>query len=255
VTTPDTEPTADTAPPPAPATFRAPLVSLVAVVFLALSLSPIAFQGGAWFALMLIPVAIAWWILRTRTVVDADGLHVRTAWGSTHWEWSRVSTLRLVDRRWVRAVGTDEAELVLRGVRVRDLGRVGEASGGRIRVPSPAEAQAAEEHRLDGRGPVLVGGVHDGPGCGTADGDQGPVEPSVRRPGGVHQRLRRPGVGVVRHEAGRVRGAELPDRLLDGVGVPAREHDPRAVGDQRRGGRQSEAARAARDDVHLSLQT
>jgi hypothetical protein len=124
-------------------------VSLVAVVFLALSLSPIAFQGGAWFALMLIPVAIAWWILRTRTVVDADGLHVRTAWGSTHWEWSRVSTLRLVDRRWVRAVGTDEAELVLRGVRVRDLGRVGEASGGRIRVPSPAEAQAAEEHRRE----------------------------------------------------------------------------------------------------------
>jgi hypothetical protein len=119
------------------------------VVFLALSLSPIAFQGGAWFALMLIPLAIAWWILRTRTVVDADGLHVRTAWGSTHWDWSRVATLRLVDRRWVRAVATGDAELVLRGVRVRDLGRVGEASGGRIRVPSPAEAQAAEDHRRE----------------------------------------------------------------------------------------------------------
>ena len=149
MTTPDTEPTADTPAPPTPATFRAPLVSLVAVVFLALSLSPIAFQGGAWFALLLIPLAIAWWILRTCTVVDADGLRVRTAWGSTHWGWSRVATLRLVDRRWVRAVDTDDAELILRGVRVRDLGRVGEASGGRIRVPSPAEAQAAEDHRRE----------------------------------------------------------------------------------------------------------
>jgi hypothetical protein len=149
VTTPDTEPTADTPAPPAPATFRAPLVSLVAVVFLALSLSPIAFQGGAWFALLLIPLAIAWWILRTCTVVDADGLRVRTAWGSTRWGWSRVATLRLVDRRWVRAVDTDDEELVLRGVRVRDLGRVGEASGGRIDVPSPAEAQAAEDHRRE----------------------------------------------------------------------------------------------------------
>jgi hypothetical protein len=161
VTTPDTEPAADTPAPPAPATFRVPLVSLVAVVFLALSLSPIAFQGGAWFALLLIPLAIAWWVLRTCTVVDADVLRVRTAWGSTRWAWSRVATLRLVDRRWVRAVGTSEtqrsgarpsrgdAELVLRGVRVRDLGRVGEASGGRIRVPSPAEAQAAEDHRRE----------------------------------------------------------------------------------------------------------
>jgi hypothetical protein len=149
VTTPDTEPTADTPAPPAPATFRAPLVSLVAVVFLALSLSPIAFQGGAWFALLLIPLAIAWWVLRTCTVVDADGLRVRTAWGSTRWAWSRVATLRLVDRRWVRAVDTDDGELVMRGVRVRDLGRVGEASGGRIRVPSPAEAQAAEDHRRE----------------------------------------------------------------------------------------------------------
>ena len=39
-------------------------------------------------------------------------------------------------------------------------------------------------------------------------------------------------------------------------GVPAGEHDPRAVGDQRRRRwRRPEAARAARDDVHLSLQT
>lgn len=146
MTAPDTEPTTGTA---APAVFRTPLAALVAVVFLALSLSPIAFQGHWWFTLLLIPVAIAWWLVRTRTVIDADGLHARTAWGATHWPWSRVATLRLVDRGWVRAVGPDEKELVLRGVRIRDLGRIGVASGGRITAPTPAEAEAAEEHRRE----------------------------------------------------------------------------------------------------------
>ena len=36
----------------------------------------------------------------------------------------------------------DGAETALPGVRVRDLGRVGEASGGRITVPTPDEAEA-----------------------------------------------------------------------------------------------------------------
>ena len=34
--------------------------------------------------------------------------------------------------------------------------------------------------------------------------------------------------------------------------MPAGEHDPRAVGDQRLGGGPAEAARAAGDDVHAS---
>lgn len=134
----------------APATFRAvPTVSLVALGFLTLSLSPIAFQGGAWFLLLLIPLALAVWVVRSRTRVDAEGLRVRRVVGTRTLPWTRVSTLRLVERGWVRAVDTDGGELVLRGVRVRDLGRVGEASGGRIRVPGPAEAAAAEEHRRE----------------------------------------------------------------------------------------------------------
>ena len=49
---------------------------------------------------------------------------------------------------------------------------------------SRPEPQPAEEHRLDRGRPVLVGGVHQRPGGGSADGDQRPVEPAVRRPGG-----------------------------------------------------------------------
>ncbi|MEJ2868623.1 PH domain-containing protein [Actinomycetospora sp. OC33-EN08] len=133
--------------PPAPATFRAvPTVALVAAAFLALCLSPIAFQGGAWFLLFAIPLALAVWIVRSRTRVDTEGLHVHGVLGRRTVRWSEVSTLRLPGKGWVRAVPTEGAELELRGVRVRDLGRVGEASGGRISAPTPAEAEAAAEH-------------------------------------------------------------------------------------------------------------
>jgi PH (Pleckstrin Homology) domain-containing protein len=132
---------------PGPAVFRAvPTVSLVAVVFLALCLSPIAFQGGPWFLLFLIPLAGAAWVVRTRTRVDTAGLQVRRLLGTRSMAWSEVATLRLVERGWVRAVPQEGAELELRGVRIRDLGRVGEASGGRVSAPSPAEAEAAAEH-------------------------------------------------------------------------------------------------------------
>ncbi|MCD2197031.1 PH domain-containing protein [Actinomycetospora endophytica] len=143
------ERTGSTEPRPAarPATFRAVhTVALVAVGFLALCLSPIAFQGGPWFLLFLIPLAVAVWVVRSRTRVDEAGLHVRGVVGTRSMPWSEVSGLRLPEKGWVRAVQTDGAELELRGVRIRDLGRVGEASGGRISAPTPAEAEAAAEH-------------------------------------------------------------------------------------------------------------
>ena len=130
-----------------PAVFRAvPTVALVAVAFLALCLSPIAFQGGTWFLLFLIPLAGAAWVVRSRTLVDTEGVHVRRLLGTRSMAWSDVATLRLVQRGWVHAVPQEGPDLELRGVRIRDLGRVGEASGGRISAPSPAEAEAAAEH-------------------------------------------------------------------------------------------------------------
>lgn len=132
------------------ATFRAvPAPALVAVGFGLLGLSPVAFQGGAWWLVFLIPVAVALWVLRTRTVVDADGVRVLQVWGRRTLPWSSVSTLRVVERGWVRAVRGDGGEDPLVGVRVRDLGRLGVASGGRIRVPTPAEAEAAAERERE----------------------------------------------------------------------------------------------------------
>ncbi|MCD2190339.1 PH domain-containing protein [Actinomycetospora soli] len=133
--------------PAAPATFRAvPTVALVAVGFLALCMSPIAFQGGPWFLVFLLPVAVGVWVVRSRTRVDAEGLHVHRVLGSRSVAWSDLSGLRLPEKGWVRAVPVEASEVELRGVRIRDLGRVAEASGHRISAPTPAEAEAAAEH-------------------------------------------------------------------------------------------------------------
>ena len=146
-------PASDAAAAAAPAVFRVPPAALVAVVFLAMGLSPIAFQGGVWFLLFLLPLALGFGVLWVRTTVDADGIRVRGAAGTDRLGWSQVARLRVGESTFVRAVPVEGAhadrELVMTCVRVRDLGRVGEASGGRISVPTVAEAHAAEEHRRE----------------------------------------------------------------------------------------------------------
>ncbi|MDD7940386.1 PH domain-containing protein [Actinomycetospora lutea] len=146
------EQTADGPAPTAtgPATFRpVPLVALVAVGFVVIGLSPIAFQGGAWFLLFLLPLLPAWWLVRTRTIVDGTALRVLLAWGSRRVPWDDVVTLRVAERGWVRAVGRDEGEVALVGVRPRDLGRVAAASEGRIDMPTPDEVAAVREHQRE----------------------------------------------------------------------------------------------------------
>jgi hypothetical protein len=136
--------------PSGPATFRpVPLVALVAVGFVVIGLSPIAFQGGPWFLLFLLPLAPAWWIVRTRTLVDGTALRVLSVWGGTRVPWDDLATLRVAERGWVRAVKADESEVALVGVRPRDLGRVAQASDGRIDMPTPDEVAAARDHQRE----------------------------------------------------------------------------------------------------------
>jgi Bacterial PH domain len=88
-------------------------------------------------------------VVRTRTTVDVEALRVRTAWGFQRLAWDDLATLRVVERGWVRAVRGDESELALVGVRTRDLGRVAQASGGRITMPTPEEVEDAAAHQRE----------------------------------------------------------------------------------------------------------
>ncbi|ANY09782.1 hypothetical protein AFB00_04135 [Pseudonocardia sp. HH130630-07] len=85
--------------------------------------------------LLLVPVAVAVWTLRTRTTVDPDSVTARTVTGSRSVGWDEVRGLRLGGRSSVSAVLADSSELRLPAVRVRDLPAVSLASAGRVADP------------------------------------------------------------------------------------------------------------------------
>lgn len=129
--------------------FRLPIVGLLGLLVLVVCVTPLAFAVPGLLVLYLIPVAVAAWLLRTRTVVDHDAVRVHRTLRTRVLRWDEVRGLRVDPRRWVRAVLDDDAEVSLPAVRVRDLPRLSVASGGRIPDPgtgpdtTPAPARPA----------------------------------------------------------------------------------------------------------------
>lgn len=126
---------------PSSLTFRITRVSLLGVLAVAICASPLALSTP-WLAwLFLIPVGLAVWVLRTRTVVDGERVVAQRALRRTRFGWDEISSFRLDEKRWVRAVLTTGREVPLPAVRVRDLTHLARLSGGRLPDPStPAPA-------------------------------------------------------------------------------------------------------------------
>ncbi|UAK29755.1 PH domain-containing protein [Nocardia asteroides] len=94
----------------------------------------VGWPAGLWW-LLLLPVVVLVWVLRTQTTVSGAGLDLRTLFGSRHLDWSQVKGVRIPKRGYVRADLTDGTEVKLPAVsydRLRDLAA---ASGGRIPDP------------------------------------------------------------------------------------------------------------------------
>ncbi|MFI6041379.1 PH domain-containing protein [Nocardia sp. NPDC051321] len=121
----------------------------VFILFMCVFFMFVGWPIGLWW-LLLIPVAVTVWVLRTQTTVSPDGLDLRTVFGSRHLDWSQLKGVRIPKRGYVRADLVDGTEVKLPAVsydRVRDLAV---ASQGRIpdpyavppAAPKPAEAEA-----------------------------------------------------------------------------------------------------------------
>ncbi|MEV6324083.1 PH domain-containing protein [Nocardia sp. NPDC051787] len=115
----------------------------------------VGWPAGLWW-LLLIPVVVLAWVLRTQTTVSDAGLDLRTLFGSRHLDWARVKGVRIPKRGYVRADLTDGTEAKLPAVsydRLRDLAT---ASNGRIpdpfAVPEEAAADDASNETADGDG-------------------------------------------------------------------------------------------------------
>lgn len=123
--------------------FRVPTSGLIAVGFLALCATPLATTVPGLAVLYVIPVALAAWVIRSRTVVDANRLVPRRLLGATTLAWTEIASLKLPKRGWVTAVRADGGEVPLPGVRLRHLPMLAALSGGRLDDPT-AERPAAE---------------------------------------------------------------------------------------------------------------
>ncbi len=120
-----------------PARFRTSRTTLLPIVVLLLCVLPAAAAVPWALLLLLLPVALAGWVLRAGVDVGAEGLRIRTLIGSRPVAWTDVSGIRVGDGRDVWLVTTRGTEVRLPVVRPRDLPRLAELSGGRLAVPQP----------------------------------------------------------------------------------------------------------------------
>lgn len=130
-----------------PATAYFPIVVLLAILSMPVLAWPL--QTG-W--LLLVPVALCWWVARVRTTVTADEIRVRTAIGSRSIPWGQVKgvyfpTPKVFGISWARAVLVDESRVALPAVTWQQIPELSRASGGKfpdVTAPPPAPAAPAD---------------------------------------------------------------------------------------------------------------
>jgi hypothetical protein len=130
-------------PPQGHVVFRPARLSILGALLLAVCATPVALGAPFLWLVYLAPLGMIAWVLRVRTVADAEALTVRRVLGTQRVPWAEISSLRLSEKARVRAVLTDGAELPLPSVHLRDLPQLAAASGGRLDIP----ARPSPDHR------------------------------------------------------------------------------------------------------------
>ena len=118
-----------------PARLRMNRTALFPVGLLALCVVPVAFSAPWAPVLLLIPLAVAIWVLRVGVDITDDGLTVRAAFGQRHVPWTSVAGIRVAPRGELWLVTTAATEVKLPVMRARDLPQLAALSGGRIELP------------------------------------------------------------------------------------------------------------------------
>lgn len=121
-----------------------PGVTIFAAFFVLLCATPLAWSALWLTPIYLLPIGYIVWVVRTRTVADADGLTARTIFSSRRLAWSELKGLTITSRNEVRAVLTDDSEVRLPTVRTRHLPVLAYVSGGHVTDPTAREAAPEE---------------------------------------------------------------------------------------------------------------
>jgi hypothetical protein len=113
--------------------------ALFPVGLLALCTVPLAFAAPWTPVLLVIPLAVAVWVLRVGVDIADDGLTVRSLAGARRVAWSELAGIRVAPHGELWLVTTGGSEVRVPVMRARDLPRLASLSGGRIDVPLPPD--------------------------------------------------------------------------------------------------------------------
>ncbi|WP_245976374.1 PH domain-containing protein [Amycolatopsis palatopharyngis] len=127
------------------AIFRIPATAMLAVAFLTICVTPAAFALPGLQALYLVPIALAVWVIRTRTTATTEGLTVRTVFGERELPWSELRGLAMKKGAKVKAVTVDGTEVALPAVRARHLPVLSLVSGGTVPDPTGITEEITEQ--------------------------------------------------------------------------------------------------------------
>jgi hypothetical protein len=121
----------------APTRLRMNRTALLPVGLLAVCVVPLAFAAPWTPVLLLIPLAVALWVLRVGVDIADDGLTLRSLVGERRVPWTELVGIRVAPRGDLWLVTTGGTEVRMPVMRARDLPRLAALSGGRIDVPEP----------------------------------------------------------------------------------------------------------------------
>ena len=117
-----------------------PMSYIVIAIFLLAILWPVAAYPAALGWLVLLPLAFGWWVARTSTRLDDDGVHLSSWRRRRVVPWDEVKGVMFPKRGFAKLVTTGDESLAMGGVSFHDLPRLSAASRGRIRDPYSAPA-------------------------------------------------------------------------------------------------------------------
>ncbi len=121
----------------APARLRMSRTALLPVALLFLTMLPVAAVRPWTPVLLLVPVVVAAWVVRVGVDVDEDGITARSLLGQRLVRWPELAGIRVAERGELWLVTTGGTEVRMPVLRARDLPRLAELSGGRIRTGRP----------------------------------------------------------------------------------------------------------------------
>ena len=119
------------------AVFRIPRTSFMAIALLTICVTPIALGEIPYLQwLYVFPIALAVFVVRTRTIATREGLATRTMFGHRDVPWSALKGLAITKKSRVQAVLKDDTKLPLPTVRTRHLPVLSLVSEGLVADPS-----------------------------------------------------------------------------------------------------------------------